>query len=1015
MADEGKEPIYRGLAGLEFPITAYDRPTLALSNLLLRGDIDAATRSILSPQSLTPEEMQTIRTKFSKGREKNPLLNTILDLATNPLVIIGLGLSIAYPMGGSKALFALGRSAADNVPKIKEWMSGLHGAQVIFRDVKGMTDQVAALNRISLKFKSDYGIRLADAAVEYTKGSASMSNAPDKLKRLVMGAKLSGWDVLKNPQAKPWLVDDIVLAPGLDKHLDPAMKGMTAKLRNIYDDIWRMLPKKKLSQVVLEQQNKGITAGIPGGFEKYYHPRITSFNRFESQLLKGAKGEKEYRTLMRRMSEKGGVSGSLKKRLGYSIPHDHELEMLEKAGVIGADIRPKIAERLAKEVDNVSGILYDSIAKTYDLPVGTDVSDLLSKDILANLKDTHSNLSRVLGGQGFEGKAAREISTRLLSVKNNPVKLGKEIKDLADVLAQPARYSLDALETTNTYIDSMASTYAWHGTGIREAVGNIVKTGNVNKWQEAYLTEELLPLMRGLKHPKSFARSTKWMNMKHSMFRIVDETAVGKALPKDTRNFLLQNLGDARGSITSESLGADITRMFYMSTIGGNPATAAKNMMQNYITTMPTIGPTNIGRGIKELTPKLSEYVGMRVKGVAHHEAFGKAFKDVVKMMGEEPSITESMLAGDILKEGSVMPKMVKTPWETAKKLLMAPFSASETLNRLVAFYSGKQAHLATGAGAKAANIAGRDMLMRTQFPGGPLGIPRGLLGTWGPNRQFMHFPMRYAGFLASSLRFGADASKMDWGTIGRTMAGSAGLYTAAKNMAGTDLSPGLMWGALPLPVFENAPFHPFPFVPPMWSVLGTGVKALYGGNTQGLGSAASMLVPGGVAARRAYKTLGRKYADYGNRDERGRIPTYTDKGTLVGSFTPMQLMMKATGIKTTAQQGEQEMTKWLLSQRDKLRDFRRQYMEALTANDLEGAEKINNQFKNAYPQLGGIQVKKSDFTALDNRRQISRVNRVMKQIPKDYRPLFDYISADASLNAVAKNLEQQSSYNNFY
>jgi len=181
------------------------------------------------------------------------------------------------------------------------------------------------------------------------------------------------------------------------------------------------------------------------------------------------------------------------------------------------------------------------------------------------------------------------------------------------------------------------------------------------------------------------------------------------------------------------------------------------------------------------------------------------------------------------------------------------------------------------------------------------------------------------------------------------------------------------------------------------------------------LSSAAAMMVPGGIAARRAYRTLGKKYADYGNRDQQGRIPTYSDKGTLVGSFTPVQLMMKASGIRSTAQQGEQDVTKWLLSQRNKLRDYRRQYMEALSANDLEGAEKINNQFKDAYPQLGGIQVKKSDFKALDNRRQISRINRVMKQLPASYRPLFEQIALDASLTSVARNIEAPPSGEDFF
>ena len=89
--DNAMWQIYEG----DFPITAYDRPSLAFSNLLLRGNVDAATRAIFSPQSLSPKEMQTI-TKQLMGGKKNPLIKTVLDVATNPLVIIGILMAIKY-------------------------------------------------------------------------------------------------------------------------------------------------------------------------------------------------------------------------------------------------------------------------------------------------------------------------------------------------------------------------------------------------------------------------------------------------------------------------------------------------------------------------------------------------------------------------------------------------------------------------------------------------------------------------------------------------------------------------------------------------------------------------------------------------------------------------------------------------------------------------------------------------------------------------------------------------------
>ena len=103
------ENAIQALEPADFPVTLYDRPGLAMSNLLLRGDVDAATRSIFSPQSLTPAEMKTFSSYLLRGKGKdNKLLKTILDVTTNPLVILGIIMAVKYPVrGGTKGMFNL--------------------------------------------------------------------------------------------------------------------------------------------------------------------------------------------------------------------------------------------------------------------------------------------------------------------------------------------------------------------------------------------------------------------------------------------------------------------------------------------------------------------------------------------------------------------------------------------------------------------------------------------------------------------------------------------------------------------------------------------------------------------------------------------------------------------------------------------------------------------------------------------------------------------------------------------
>lgn len=269
-----------------------------------------------------------------------------------------------------------------------------------------------------------------------------------------------------------------------------------------------------------------------------------------------------------------------------------------------------------------------------------------------------------------------------------------------------------------------------------------------------------------------------------------------------------------------------------------------------------------------------------------------------------------------------------------------------------------------------------------------------------------MHFPTRFAGFLHGSVRMGADPMKMDLGTIGRTLLGSTALYVGARNLFDVDLSSGLMVGALPVPAYERSPFYPFPLVPPAVGVMGTAAKALLTGESNELAAAAALLVPGGIAARKAYRTLHPKYADYQNKTPDGRIPIYNNKKALIGTLTPLQLTLRSLGIKPASLSAEQGAARWMLSQREKIRAYKRDYLQALMENNNHKAEEVQRKWTKAFPELGPMQIKKSDIRALENRRQISRLHRIEKGLPAAYRPLFSQILGSASLTNITRDID---------
>ncbi|KKL79129.1 hypothetical protein LCGC14_2017890, partial [marine sediment metagenome] len=132
-----------GISAADFPISVYDRPNLAFANLL-KGDVDAMTRSIFAPQTLTPHEIQSFSNALFKGKKPNPLLKTITDIATNPLVIIGLAVGLwKFPIGSTKPLMDLAAGMLPKATAMGKMMSGLHPAINNLRSVPGLYQSLA--------------------------------------------------------------------------------------------------------------------------------------------------------------------------------------------------------------------------------------------------------------------------------------------------------------------------------------------------------------------------------------------------------------------------------------------------------------------------------------------------------------------------------------------------------------------------------------------------------------------------------------------------------------------------------------------------------------------------------------------------------------------------------------------------------------------------------------------------------------------------------------------------------
>ncbi len=1022
-----------GIAAADFPITFYDRPQLAFGNLL-RGNVDAATRSMLAPQTLTPSEIQSFRNALFKGKKPSPLMKTITDIATNPLVIIGLAVGLwKFPIGSTKPILDLAAGLMPKATAMGKMMGGLHPAIYNLRSVKGLYQAMADVTSANINKSGEF---INEAGKIFNKAGRI-----SKIEGFAVAARLDGLHKSSHQMVK-------IL--GSEPEIIAVMGGKNVPI------IPNLLMRKEVNGLVNNlrgwlNKTRGTLKGVPGGEDrikdalakqgltygddvKHYFPRNAQYDKYHLKAVRTTTRSRHAK-LMRKEAEVGPLAKSSIARTGGGVANLEQLQLLESQGLVpsgytnaASSVFQRWGDDAAREVERVW-----SDVRGLGMDSGQANVAFVNRMELYFTKGAGQKMD-FAGRFGGKRTARDTLNAMADSLTDASIRGDKffqsELQEVGRVMGTPRQYTLDIWDATKRYANATANTYSWHGTGAGKRINEIAKKPGVwgsQPWLESYVYDDLVPHLTGGKSYQELQRSISFSLKKAKVHQFIKEhPMVDSMVGTKGKDWLLKYTGDISGSLSSEGLGANISHWFHLSTLGVNPAPASKNSLQTLLTTMNVVGPQGMYRGLKGVPggggslKKMENYLRMIVtEGKSTKDAFRVAFPEYVKDMGDASQIVESLLAGDIAKEGFAKRMISGGTWEKVKTAMLMPFSTSEGMNRIVTYYAGRNQHLYQNAyklsGAtsavrdqifKEAGKVGQTLTMTTQFTGGPLGIPRALINTWAPWRQFMHFPTRFAGMLQGSVRMGADPSKMDWGTIGRTLAGSTAMYLGAKNLAGVDISQGLMMGALPIPTYEGSPFYPFPLIPPAVGVLGTAGKALLTGSAEGLEATASLLVPGGVAARKAYRSLAPRFADYQNKTSEGRIPIYNDKHALIGTMSPFQLTLKALGLKPTGIAAEQGAAQWMLAQREKIRAYRRDYLQALMENNNRKAGEVQREFNKAYPELGPLQVKKSDIKAIENRRQITRLHRIEKGIPSAYRPLFSQILGEASLSAVTQNID---------
>lgn len=996
----------------------FDRPSLAVANLAA-GDLKGAGKSLWDPSSLTPEQ----RKKLSARLGLEGPLGSLLDITANPLVLMGLALTMTHKMPNAAELMPFSGAETQVLSRARalEWMMPL---SEVYRGTK-IPPLMEAVTRRYLKITMQWQQPLLEAVKRYEKSAGSVLT-PDAQVRL--SAYL---DDLSNPANRVWTK----LIGRAQQSIDELAAGKPGAV-----DLGLTAETVAAAKAALKDPLPGLALTEP------LQQLGDEIRTIHSQMFDDLFSDKNARQqVLQMLSSMKGLAGRVKPDREWTI------EKLEKYFPHVPILTPEERTGLVFKYMQESGIDGQKAMRN-EAVANWSASQRIGLD---NEMKAHQ---RALATQSVRQATKNAVKRRDLALPD-PEDLAKLGVDpaLIDVVLAVQRhdaspfYSLKFDKVWEQYSKAAAHTFAWtvpeakvlssgapavgYGARIKDELEKMESLGVVGQAKARLFRDSYQPIALGGMTASQAGHAMQWAQTRQSLIDSMNSGQMADFLDSAApgmRTKLSQFIA-ADPMASYPGAGRAISNFFYSTTLAANPLSAARNLMQPLVT-LPAFLPIKpILEGYKKTASGLFDYYKLRTgtmslaeasskryvaKGATElapleaSEALLRVFPDFHSMHQElEPLYrTEfSDLVEDSFQRLLRAPTSVRKAIDKGQRSLMFMFSQSELSNRLVAFYAARTHGLTDLVGkpfynaatdaveilekgsprlTSAANEFASHIVGTTQFGSGYMQKPSGLVSTWAPWSQFASFPTRTLGTALGPMM-------RDKATLGRGLIASGAVYGLGKELLNTDVSGSLLFGAMPEPT-ERGPFAPLPIVPPLLQLAGSAGLSVAKGDTTPLRESLPILVPGGVGMARAVgmvpggagvsQALGRPYADYKHRTPDGRIPVYTKEGSLVGYFTTGQIYARALGFQSPSQQTEQAITTYLMGRRDLGRKIKRDAMQALAEGDAGHVLELSEQYQEAFPRSGGLPVGAGEMRALHLRRDVTRMERLLETMPQELR-----------------------------
>jgi len=961
---------------LQYSDTLLDRARIAPQRLL-HGDLSGASDALLNPSALSPEQA-----KEWAPKDNHPI-SVAMRTISNPLVLLGAALSFAYPVASASNLF-----------KMTKYLKGL-GEVSINPYSRPLNPILHKLQGISIFMGTKLGQvmhNLVDAAHDFK----IKSFLPFEQEVLAYESRMGKAASLETQLATSGLLDN------LHDPKNSTWKYVRARAVDLFKKQHPEWGEQELAKAV-------APLGPAGGYSNWAQ-------HADMGLHSAARASTE--EMWKEMFSRPEY---VEKLLKSPAMRSRVMEHLEEMGVeVGTDPAMIIKALQEKNFQKIHDYWPHVRSRS-----GPEQEEIFRAKLLEGVGKTMDEFGYEITSESAVNPVTKRLEKRRhrmipdpRDLELMPHLLTPGTLDVLKKLAAPASegglglstYSLRLTGGMSHLAHTMSKTFAWTAKGHGDEW--LAEYGVLAKEDQQGIKKHLarnvyLPLLLGRIDPAETVQALAWSDTKYRAYKFFEKPEVREAFGEKFSAFAQKTLKTpAIQNLTFKNAGAKLAGWFYGSTLIANPASAGLNALQTLHSVGAVTGGKYLLSGYKEAIKDVAKFAEVYAEGgLTMADAFEKAIPHYSKFLGGVSEIEASAALRRAMKGGGTW----ASRYEQAKAVGMSLFTGTERFNKLVAFHSGRIKALAEGLGGEAAEQLGQKVMEVTQFPGGILGTPIILQNLWGPLKQFAQFPLRTLemAFHTGPLLGAAEKSAPDWipmlggrnyGTLGRMLLG-AGMAQGAGELAGLDLSKGLLFGAAPTPDDPDQPFYPMPFVPPLVGLVGGVASDIFSGDNDWKQSRRNLplLVPGGVSLARVTsyvspelaRFLGRGYADFQNRGPHGEVPVYSADGSLKGYETPLQMFGRAVGWNSLTGDPEAELSQYLVKQRDKIRNYRREYIEAIANNDGAKQQSVEAAWKKEYPQLGEIIVKASDIQAVHMRHEVSRVERILQTMPEEARQLY--------------------------